>query len=174
MNNSRRNAAVAAAAMAALGLGALVHDRYQDLRDSRAAAAAAWLEIGAIHAARERTAHTTLGRLQALPAPAVEKTRAMLSQVRAVPAELALLDDPMALDTYKRYQGELTGALFTLAFGAPALQDLQSSLTRNEAALAQARLRYRQAALKHNANATTLPGGLVGKLTGKGPVPPKL
>lgn len=182
--NHFKKGAVALVAMAAVGVGAAGADRYRDLYETRAVAAAAWREIGDIHAARERTAHATLDQAdRPLPASDVEKARAMLSQVRALPADPALLDDPMALDTYKRYQGELTGALFGLAFGAAnpadaadaaALVLLRTSLARNEAALAQARQRYRRAAEKHNAVAATLPGTLVAMLTGQGPIPPEL
>lgn len=186
MKSVKKTGAAALVALAAFGVGATGFNCYRDLRDSHANAAAAWREIGNIHAARAHTAHVTLNAVEKVQpqvqqsAPQFEQARAMLSQVGALPAAPALLDDPVALDTYKRYQGELTGALFSLAFGqhsptgAAALDGLRSALQRNEAALAQARLRYRQAALKYNAIAATVPGALVGKVTGQGPVPPEV
>lgn len=169
---------LALAAFAAAG--AAVHGHYQDLRATRSEAAAAWHTIGELHTARERTAHAVLAAAGGLAQDDVDRARAMLSQVRAVPADPGLLDDPRAIDTYKRYQGELTGALFVLVFkartpdAAKALDGLRNALPRYEAGLAQARQRYRHAALRHNANAATPTGTLVGALTGQGPVPPEL
>lgn len=183
MNNYKQRT-LALAALAVIGIGgAASYNRYSELRATRTEALAAWQAIGAIHAERERAANATLGvpaKIVTLTPGDVEHARAMLSQARAMPADPALLDDPRAIDTYKRYQGELTGSLFVLAYGArtPAgaavLAGLRDALPRYEAALAQARLRYRHAARRHNANAASLPGTLVGTLTGQGPIPPEL
>jgi LemA protein len=181
--NKLSQSLVALGLVSALGIGAAVHDRYRDLRGTRDEAAAAWRAIGDIHAERARMAQATLGaadRAGMRGSGEVEQARAMLSQVGAMPAGPALLDDPRAIDTYKRYQGELTGALFMLAFGArtasgaATVAPLRDALLRHEAALAQARQRYRQAARRHNADAASLPGTLVAALTGQGPVPPEL
>ncbi len=183
MKTMKQRAALALAAIAAIGLCAAAYGSYRQLSATRADAAAAWEAVGSIHAARASSASETLddaAKVRALAAADVERARAMLSQARALDASPQLLDDPQAFDTYKRYQGELGGALFGLAFGAttPAaaavLESLRQALPRNEEALAQARERYKQAADKHNALAASLPGAAVALITGKGRVPPAL
>lgn len=183
MTSTKQRAALALAAIAAIGICAAGVSSYRQLSATRADAAAAWEAVGTIHAARASSASDTLddaAKVRALAAADVERARAMLSQARALDATPALLDNPQAFDTYKRYQGELGGALFGLAFGATTpdaaavLEQLRSALPRSEAALAQARARYKQAADRHNALAASLPGAAVALITGNGIVPPAL
>lgn len=110
------------------------------------------------------------GRPGGLDLAMVERTRQLLVRASVLPTSSEVLEDPKAIDTYKHYQGELTGALFQLVgtaqswpgfAGDAALLALRAELPRDEQALAEARGRYRKAAASYNAG-----GGVSGRAGG--------
>ena len=154
-----------------LALGAVGAGRHHLARaEAREASAAAWLELAQIHAARAQAASAALavvGTADGLDPAIAARAREALARAAKMPAHEQLLGDVRAIERYKQYQGELTGALFVLVTGAqrvPALstsgavQDLRSELLRDESALAAARERYRQAAAGYNALSAAFPG----------------
>jgi hypothetical protein len=135
------------------------------LSSSRDLSEAAWHDVAAIHAARARSAKAALDA--AAPTTNVEllrQVRTELDRTLAAPPDATVLDDLVSINAYKQQQGELTGKLFMLVAGdVPApLQQLRAQLPRDEAALAQARARYRQASADYNALSRTTIASLLG------------
>lgn len=170
MTLQRRNIAMAALlgllVLAAVGVG-----RHHLARaEAREASAAAWLELAQIHAARAQAASAALaavGTAEGLDPALAGRARDALARASGMPAHEQLLGDVRAIERYKQYQGELTGALFVLVAGAqrvPALaasgavQGLRRELLRDEAALAATRERYRHAAASYNDLSAAFPG----------------
>jgi LemA protein len=151
---------------------------YRELQAAKSDGAQAWSEVARIHAQRARTASVALdaaARPGGLDLAQVEHTRRLLARAAAMPTTTEVLHDPKAVDTYKQYQGELTGALFRLVgtaqslpmlAGEASLGALRAELPRDEQALAQARARYKQAAVSYNAVAAAFPGMLVAAISG--------
>ena len=152
-------------------LGAVGAGRHHLARaEAREASAAAWLELAQIHAARAQAASAalaTVGAADGLDPAIAARARDALTRASKMPAHEQLLGDVRAIERYKQYQGELTGALFVLVAGAqrvPALaasntvQGLRNELLRDESALASARERYRRAAASYNAMSAAFPG----------------
>jgi hypothetical protein len=151
---------LATAAAAIIGTG-------HKLSNTRDSTEAAWREIAAIHAARARAAQAALNAAAPSVNPELlRQVRGELELTLAASPNPALLDDPVLINAYKRQQGELTGKLFMLAAGdaaqAGALGQLRARLPRDEAALAQARARYRQASADYNALSRTTIAALLG------------
>lgn len=140
---------------------------------ARQASTAAWLEVAQIHAGRSQAAAATLaavGSAAGLDQVVTVRAREALARAATLTPRQDLLDDPRAIERYKQYQGELTGTLFQLVVGAqriPALAasgavlGLRNELLRDEAALASARERYRQAAASYNSLSGAFPGASV-------------
>lgn len=179
MSIDKRRIGVMALAGLAIGLAIAGTSSYRELGEARAHALAAWGDIGQMQAERLRAARIALDQA-GTPAPLADDVRDRLARAGALPPSPGMLDDPQAIDAYKRYQGELTGALFAMVMsrpagqGSPALEALRSELPRQEAALAEARQRYGQAAARHHAIVSSFPGTAVALLTGEGSVPPAL
>jgi len=150
--------ALATAVTAAIGTS-------HKLSSAREVSEAAWQELAAIHTARARAAKTAIDA--AVPSANPEllrQVRSELDRTLAAPPAPAVLDDLASINAYKQRQGELTGKLFMLVAGdvPPPLQQLRAQLPRDEAALAQARVRYRQASADYNALSRTTIASLLG------------
>lgn len=179
--NSISKRGIAGLLLVAAISGVAAFASYRELSTTRSGAVKAWRDIADIHEARARSARIALDQASQggkVPLQLVGTARAMLIRADGLPGQAQLLDDPQAIDTYKRYQGELTGALFGLVFNTPvadpALEALRTELPRAEVALAQARRRYGEAAARHNALAQSVPGVAVAFFTGQRAVPPAL
>lgn len=135
------------------------------LSSSREVSEAAWQELATIHAARARAAKAALDAAAPSANPELlRQVRSELDRTLATPPDAAVLDDLVSINAYKQRQGELTGKLFMLVAGdvPPPLQQLRAQLPRDEAALAQARARYRQASADYNALSRTTIASLLG------------
>lgn len=148
--------AVTVAATALALLAGAVADTNLKLKHWRAGSDAAWHDIAAIHAQRILAARAALDSIAATAdAQQLRRLNDQLQRSATMPASPAMLDDPIAINAYKQSQGELTGALFMLVTGnsTPTVQlaRLRAQLPRDEAALAEARERYRAASAAFNA-----------------------
>ena len=170
MTIQRRTVAMATL-LGLLVLGAIGAGRHHLARaEAREASAAAWLELAQIHAARAQAASAALaavGTAEGLDPAVTARARDALARASKMPAHEQLLGDARAIERYKQYQGELTGALFVLVANAQrvpavatsgAVQGLRSELLRDEAALAATRERYRHAAAGYNNLSAAFPG----------------
>ncbi|NKI92150.1 LemA family protein [Rhizobacter sp. SG703] len=156
------------------------------LGEARTASTAAWDEIGLIYAERHRLAMPALqaaGHATGVDPQLVEAARGALARAAALPGGPGLLDDPRALDAFKRNQGELTGLLFRLVLAAqrqPALRDdaavqgLHRQLLQSEPRLAEARERYSRFADHYNALTRSMPDAIAARLAGYASVPTHL
>lgn len=176
-----RNAGLAGLAVVLTAAAGAAGSSYRELREAKSGGAQAWGELARIHAQRARAASAALdaaARTGGVDPVLVGHTRDLLSKAALLPTSSAILDDPKAVDTYKRYQGELTGALFRLVgmaqpslSGEAAVRQLRFQLPRDELALAQARARYQQAATDYNEEASRFPGVLVAAISGDQALP---
>ncbi len=153
------------AATLALVAGA-VADAQLKLNRLRANTDSAWNEVAAIHAQRLTAAKLALSSVANTGNPQlVADINNRLQRTAALPSSPALLDDPAALNAYKQGQGELTGALFMLAGSETAqsaqLAQLRAQLPDQEAALAAARERYREASAAYNARNSSVVAALL-------------
>ncbi|SHH19465.1 hypothetical protein [Massilia sp. CF038] len=143
------------AAALALVAGA-VADTHRKLNHLRASSDEAWREIAAIQEQRVIVAKAALNSVAGSVDPQLLlQLNDKLQRSTAMPARLVALDDPAAINAYKQGHGELTGALFVLTTRATVstgpLEQLRTQLPREEAALADARERYREASAAFNA-----------------------
>ncbi len=184
---SRQASLVALAVLLGLGIAAIgAGVSYRELNEARNVGAAPWRDIVQIHAQRARIAAVALdaaARAEGLDPAMIDHARSMLARATALSTPPQLLNDPQAIDTYKHYQGELTGELFQLvgrAQAIPALADndalqaLRAELPRDEIALAAARSRYEHAAANYNTLAKAFPAVAVAALIGYEKLPTQL
>lgn len=162
----------------------------RQLARARADSETAWRVIARLHTARMEEAAGALGALRhASPDQPFERIEAArwtsvfnaLARAKAASGDHTALHDPEAINAWKQYQGELTAALFMLVEGAgegigkipPASTSARSlevrtrlrvQLMREEAALAQARLRYAQASAEYAVITDTMAGTVVATL----------
>lgn len=180
IRSSHAAIAVLAVVLGAAAVGGTM--TYSALSEARAGGADAWRDLTQIHAARARLASTALegaARAGGLDQAFVDQARTSLVRASALPTNSGVLNDPEAVDNYKRYQGELTGVLYRLAGtrGAPeletvsSLKELRGKLPQDELALADARSRYGKSAEGYNALVGTFPGAAVAAVTGYRPLP---
>ncbi|RSZ55907.1 hypothetical protein HF313_15925 [Massilia atriviolacea] len=176
------HAAIAVLAVVLAGAGVAGTISFNALSEARAGGADAWRDLTRIHAERARLASTALegaARAGGLDPAFIDQARTSLVRASALPTNSGVLDDPEAVDNYKRYQGELTGVLYRLAGtrGAPeletvsSLKELRGKLPQDELALADARSRYGKSAEGYNALVGTFPGAAVAAVTGYRPLP---
>ncbi|MDM5180902.1 LemA family protein [Massilia sp. DJPM01] len=169
-----------AVVLAVAGVGAGIS--YNTLSAARAGGTDAWRDLTQIHAERARLASSALegaARAGGLDQAFIDQARTSLVRASALPTNSDVLNDLEAVDTYKRYQGELTGVLYRLAGtrGAPeletvsSLKELRGKLPQDELALAVARNRYGKSAEGYNALVGTFPGAAVAVVTGFRPLP---
>lgn len=178
-----RNAGLAGLAVVLTAAAGVAGSSYRELREAKSGGAQAWGDIARIHVQRARAANAALdaaARSGGVDPALVGHTRHLLSKAALLPTSSAILDDPKAVDTYKQYQGELTGALFRLVgmahsqpalSGEAAVRQLRAELPRDELALARARARYKQAATDYNLEASSFPGVLVAAISGERALP---
>lgn len=148
-------AITALACSLALVAGA-VADTHLKLNRLRASSDAAWNDVAAIHAQRIVLAKAALGSFDGvIDRQLLGRLEEQLQRSAAMPVSAAILNDPVAINAYKQRQGELTGTLFMLITTntAPTTQlaQLRAQLPRDEAALDDARARYREASAAFNA-----------------------
>lgn len=153
---------------------------------ARTAGTAEWRQVAQAYAERHRFAVPALQAAARAPdfdAPLLEAVRGALARAAALPGAPGLLDDPRALDAFKRNQGELTGVLFRLVVAAqrqPALRDdvalqaLHRQLLQSEAQLAEARERYSRLAGDYNALTRAFPDAIAARLAGYASMPTHL
>lgn len=184
--SNARLAALALGLVLAAGAAAWGSRMVIRLGEARMASTDEWSQIAQVYAERNRLAMPALqaaGRAPGVDPQLVEATRGALARAAALPGAPGLLDDPRALDAFKRNQGELTGALFRLVVAAqrlPALRDdaavqgLHRQLLQSESQLAAARERYSQSAGRYNALTRSFPDAIAARLAGYATVPTQL
>lgn len=161
---------ISAAALIWLTLTAAFGTGRQLIR-TRTDSETAWHDIVRIQAQRQQGAKDALLalKLDAGVDPAhVVHARHALARAQAAGNDEAVLRDPALVNTWKKLQGELAGALFMLsapgANSSPVLATLRVELARDEQRLAEARLRYSQANAEYGAIVDTVAGATVATL----------
>lgn len=184
--HNARLAALALGLVLAAGAAAWGSRMVIRLGEARTASTAEWRQVAQVYAERNRLAAPALqaaGRAADVDPQLVEAARGALARAAALPGTPGLLDDPRALDAFKRNQGELTGVLFRLVAAAqrqPALRDdaavqgLHRQLLQSEAQLAEARERYSRFAGSYNALTQSFPDAIAARLGGYASVPTHL
>lgn len=167
-----RTLAATALVLMALTLAAAIGTG-RALARARADSENAWHDIVRIQAQRQQGARDALLALKPVAgvdcAPVV-RARHALARAQAAGSDETVLHDPALVNTWKKLQGELAGALFMLtapganALPAPALESLRMALLRDEQRLAAARLRYSQANAEYGAILHTVAGATVATL----------
>ena len=132
MNPTTKKAGLALLALALTATAGASVLSYRELSAAKSDGAQAWSEVTRIHAQRARAASVALdaaAKPGGLDLALVEHTRRLLARASTMPTTSDTLNDPKTVDTYKQYQGELTGALFRLVGTAQSLPSLAGEAT---------------------------------------------
>lgn len=177
MHANKRNPLLLAALAAIVTIAALAAavPAGRQLARTLADSETAWREIAQIQSTRVAAASAALdattsqGSTQHALAARQTQARAAVERAKAAGNSEDVLYDPASINTWKKAQGELTGALFMLAapennYGQPpnaVLEKLRMQLIREEQALAAARARFSQSSAEYSALSNTAAGAAV-------------